>query len=32
MFLCAEQKLWRMQFGDEDEAPLEIDRLGWLAQ
>ncbi|CAN8102890.1 unnamed protein product [Discula destructiva] len=29
MFVCAEQRLWRLQFG-EDESQLHMDRSGWL--
>lgn len=31
MFVCAEQRLWRLQFGHGDETQLEMDRPGWLA-
>ncbi|KAJ4425124.1 hypothetical protein N0V82_000179 [Gnomoniopsis sp. IMI 355080] len=30
MFVCAEQRLWRLQFGNKNETQLEIDRPGWL--
>lgn len=33
MFLCAEQRLWRLQFGDEEQhgqSLIEVDRPQWF--
>lgn len=28
MFVCAEQRLWRLQFGEDGESQLQMDREG----
>lgn len=30
MFVCAEQRLWRLQFGGEGESQLQMERSGWM--
>jgi gluconolactonase len=30
IFVCAEQRLWHLQFGDEEEAQFQTDRTGWM--
>lgn len=29
IFICAEQRLWHLQFGDEEEAQFQTNGTGW---